>query len=224
MPWHFFKSLQERTRRSRDCQSAFFYATGLPYFKALNKDSLRGKRIGIPRNAIFTSGIAAVDKAINDAFDDAIKVIKAAGAIIVDNTDFGVVEEGIRETNFPADGLPKQDIVIGVDFYAELSKYTTQLKTNLNNITDLKSLADYTQYMGELEQFPEKNINVWLGLLQLLHAVPYIRRDSPKFYEQFISTVNGVWAREGSITAVMAGFNVDGFIMPSTSSHFFPGL
>lgn len=134
--------------------------------KDLKKNSLKGKRIGIPRHAkpplLVDDGLTnAVDK----IFDEAIKTLKVAGAIVVDNTNFASYDDLLN--GFATIDAPVVAVISPIDFVAELRKYLSQLKTNPNNITNLRDLYDHTQ-TEEREQYPEKNTDQWDFLLIFL--------------------------------------------------------
>lgn len=65
-------------------------------------------------------------------------------------------------------GAAQGDIVIGIDFYAELLRYLAQLKTNPNNITGLEDVK-YIQGNGYLETYSEKSTLQFEGLLGALN-------------------------------------------------------
>jgi len=54
------------------------------YTKALNKNALKGKRIGVPRIVFLNDSITGNDPFINIAFEKALDVIKGLGATVVD--------------------------------------------------------------------------------------------------------------------------------------------
>lgn len=74
------------------------------YVAACKLDALAGKRIGIPRNAIGSR--TAVSGPVFDAFESAINVLKEAGAIVVDNTNYTAYAAFLNST--------AEDIVLGV--------------------------------------------------------------------------------------------------------------
>jgi amidase len=80
------------------------------YTQALNFSNLRGARIIIPRNGITPDHTS---QPILDAFEAAIQVIKYAGAIIVDNTNFSAFDDYLADAN-KAPG--NESIIIDADF------------------------------------------------------------------------------------------------------------
>lgn len=85
--------------------------------------ALRGKRIGIPRNVLhaYLNTSSAVEIA---SFNDALKVLEAAGAILIDNTNF---------TGVGLDVKSKQT-VLDADFTSGIAAYFAQLTINPNNL------------------------------------------------------------------------------------------
>lgn len=57
------------------------------YTKALNKNALRGKRIGVPRKVFLNDSITGNDPSINVEFEKALRVIRSLGATVVDPSD-----------------------------------------------------------------------------------------------------------------------------------------
>lgn len=63
------------------------------YTKALRKDALRGKRIGVPRHVFLDNSISDDDVSISTEFDKALQVLRNLGATIVDPADMPSAEE-----------------------------------------------------------------------------------------------------------------------------------
>lgn len=77
------------------------------YTKALNKHSLRGKRIGVPRRFLLDL-ITANGPFINQVFQQALNTLKSLGATIVDPADFPSADELVSSKN--------ETIVLEIDF------------------------------------------------------------------------------------------------------------
>lgn len=69
------------------------------YTRALRKDALRGKRIGVPRHVFLNNSISGDDPSINVAFEQALNVIRRLGATVVDPADIPSAEEIVRSNN-----------------------------------------------------------------------------------------------------------------------------
>ena len=86
------------------------------YTKALNKNALKGKRIGVPRKVFTNDTITGNDPFVNVAFNAALDTIRALGAIVVDPADLPSADEIAVSNN--------ETIVLDVDFKASLSYYS----------------------------------------------------------------------------------------------------
>jgi len=78
------------------------------YQKALRKDALEGKRIGVPREVFLDSSMSDGDSFVNQQFENALDVIRRLGATVIDPANIPSAEEIIRSTN--------ESIVLAVDF------------------------------------------------------------------------------------------------------------
>jgi amidase len=78
------------------------------FTKALNKNALKGKRIGVPRRVFLNDSITGNDPSINVAYEKALLTIKALGATVVDPADLPSADEFVTSNN--------ETIVLNVDF------------------------------------------------------------------------------------------------------------
>jgi len=171
------------------------------YTRSLNFSSLRGARIGIPRNALATFDL---DPAILDAFDDSIQIIKDAGAIIVDSTNFTAWDEFIADENRP---LGNGSIVLYADFVSNLATYLSEVTTNPNNIHDLKDLSNFTHGFP-LEDYPNRDTGIWDAALSL----GYNNTDFRAFQaHQYTSYFGG----EGGVLGALNNYDLDALILPT---------
>ena len=86
------------------------------FTKALNKNALRGKRIGVPRNIFFNDTITGNDPSVNVAFEKALNVIRGLGATVVDPADLPSAEEILNSNN--------ETIVLDIDFKVRLFSFS----------------------------------------------------------------------------------------------------
>jgi amidase len=177
------------------------------YVKALKFDSLRGKRIGIPRNGLTTDNTS---QPILDAFEAAIKVIKHAGAIIVDNANFSAFDEYLADAK---KDIGNETIVLEADFINDLSNYLSQLTSNPNNIHSLADESNFT-HRFPLEDYPERDTAVWDQALSLGY-----NNTDPRFWQAYQYTT--YFGGEGGVTGALKKFNLDALILPTDYS---PGL
>jgi amidase len=105
------------------------------FTKALNKNALQGKRIGVPRRVFLNDSITGNDPSINVVFEEALLTIKALGATVVDPADLPSAEEFVTSNN--------ETIVLNVDFKIQLNQYFEAL---LKNPSGVRSLADLIQF------------------------------------------------------------------------------
>ncbi|KAJ6449782.1 amidase signature enzyme [Mycena sanguinolenta] len=105
------------------------------FTQALNKNSLKGKRIGVPRRVFLNDSITGNDPSINVAFEEALLTIQSLGATVVDPADLPSAEEFVTSNN--------ETIVLNVDFKIQLNQY---LEALLKNPSGVRSLADLIQF------------------------------------------------------------------------------
>jgi amidase len=178
------------------------------YTRSLNFSSLRGARIGIPRNGLTPDNTS---QPILDAFEAAIQVIKNAGAIVVDNTNFSAWDEFVADANAP---LGSEDIVLDADFISDLSSYLAQLTSNPNQITSLADEANFT-HNYKPEDYPARNTAVWDQALSLGY-----NRSDYRFWQAYQHT--SYLGGEGGVTGALAAFNLDALILPTDYSPNLP--
>lgn len=83
--------------------------TPVPDFtKALNKNALKGKRIGVPRRVFLNDTISGNDPFVNTVFETALDTIRALGATIVDPADLPSADEIAVSNN--------ETLVLDIDF------------------------------------------------------------------------------------------------------------
>ena len=78
------------------------------FTRALDKNALWAKRIGVPRNVFLNDTITGNDPSINVAFEEALNVIRSLGATVVDPADLPSAEEIVVSNN--------ETIVLDIDF------------------------------------------------------------------------------------------------------------
>ncbi|TGO40129.1 hypothetical protein BHYA_0042g00260 [Botrytis hyacinthi] len=92
------------------------------------------------------------------AFNKSLAILRSAGAIIVENTDFPTAQESMDN------GLLTVRIV-AADFVVAAEKYLDLLVYNPHNIIELADLREWTQ-SSPLEGYPNKPTEVWDAALQ----------------------------------------------------------
>ncbi|KAL9609189.1 MAG: hypothetical protein Q9167_006027 [Letrouitia subvulpina] len=175
------------------------------YVGSCNYSSLRGKRIGIPRNVIIADPSEAVVLA---AFESAIQTIKRAGATIVDNTN--ITAFALDQYNNGNSSI----IVLEADFVSDLpTNYLSKLATNPRNVNDLSDVRNFTQSFP-LEDYPDRDTGVWDEALDL-----GFNNSSPEFWAAYQNNLR-VAGPEG-ILGALTNNSLDALILPT---DFSPGL
>ena len=175
------------------------------YVGACNYSSLRGKRIGIPRNLIDPNQTGAP---VLDAFSSAIRTIERAGATIVDNTN--ITAFALDQYNNGNSSI----IVLEADFVSDLPQsYLSKLATNPQNVNDLADVREFTQTFP-IEDYPDRDTAVWDDALDL-----GFNNSAPEFWAAYQNNLE-VAGPEG-ILGALANYSLDALILPT---DFSPGL
>ncbi len=177
------------------------------YAKACQYSALKGARIGIPRNGIdyFLDSTTAP---IMSAFEDALEIIRTAGAIVTD------------QTNFPSFDVPafsrNSSIVLDTDFVAGLSDYLACLVSNPNNVHNLHDIAQYTKN-DPREDYPDRDTYVWDREL-----ARNITNTSPESFQAYQANLR--MAEEEGVLGALVEYNLDALIMPTFASFHLPAI
>ncbi|KAF9447278.1 amidase signature enzyme [Macrolepiota fuliginosa MF-IS2] len=114
------------------------------YTKALNKNALKGKRIGVPRHVFLNTSISGDDPSVNVQFEKALDVIRSLGATVVDPADMPSAEEIIRSNN--------ETIVLDTDFKVQLNQWFESLLSNPSGVRSLADLIKFDDDNPDLEE------------------------------------------------------------------------
>jgi amidase len=175
------------------------------YVTACNLSSLAGARIGIPRNVLDLFTDPEFMPQIN-AFENAVEIMRAAGATIVDNTDFPAALDFLRSK------IP--DEVLNADFIVSLADYLGSLTANPNNIRSLADLRNFTQSFP-LEQYPNRNTALWDEILD----VQGYNNTDPRFWAAYQQ--NLFFGGEGGLLGALERHDLDAVILPSSRAYRF---
>ena len=178
------------------------------YTRALNFSSLRGARIGIPRNGFSAS---STNQPILNAFEKSIQVLKNAGAVIVDNANFSAWDEYLADANAP---LGNSTIVLDADFVSDLSNYLSELTSNPQNVTSLADVSNFTHHSA-LEDYPQRNTEVWDQSLSL----GYTNSDY-RFWQAYQYSYN--FGAQGGVLGALSSYNLDALILPTNYAPNLP--
>jgi amidase len=80
------------------------------YTRALRKNALKGKRIGVPRKVFLDDLVSENDPSVNVIFEEALEVIRNLGATVVDPADLPTAEQILAIAN------QNETFVLEVDF------------------------------------------------------------------------------------------------------------
>ena len=176
------------------------------YVAACNFSSLRGKRIGIPRNVIDPT--EEPDDTVVNAFNAAVETIRRAGATIVDNTN--ITAYALAQYNNGSN----EEIVLDVDFVTDLpGEYLSMLSYNPQNVHDLADVENFTHNFAQ-EDYPDRDTAVWDQSLAF-----DFNNTSPQFWAAYQDNLE-VAGRQG-ILGLLANYSLDALILPT---NFSPGL
>ncbi len=176
------------------------------YVRACKHNALKGKRIGVPRNAVFVSNDTLP---VVEAFNAALAIMEAEGAIIVDNTNFTGLDELFES--------PAPLIVLGADFITDLPKlYLSQLATNPTGVQDVEDVRNFTQ-VTPVEEFPDRNTEVFDEAI----ALGYGNTD-PRFWEAYQTNLR--LAGPLGLTGALANYSLDALVLPTGDAAFVPAL
>tara|TARA_R110002003_G_scaffold3_30_gene199 strand:- start:4657 stop:5949 length:1293 start_codon:yes stop_codon:yes gene_type:complete len=175
-------------------------STAPDYVAACQFDALLGKRIGVPRNAIGTRTRASAP--IYDAFEAAITVLRNAGAVIVDNTNYTAYAQYLNST--------AEDTVLSGDFGPNLAAYLSQLTYNPQDVHNLADVTNFTQHFPA-EEYPSRNTAVFDASL----ALNFTNTDA-QFWAAYQEDL--FLGGPGGILGALSTYNLDAVVVPSRVS------
>ena len=175
------------------------------YVSACKFSALHRKRIGIPRNVITPSNTSGP---ILAAFANSINILKAAGAVIVDNTNF-TAYASFRNGNTTS-------IVLDADFIVDLKKYLDQLTANPNNVHTLADVSKFTHAFPQ-EDWPDRNTAIWDTTLAL-----GFNNTSPQFWAAYQQ--NLYFGGPGGVFGALKNYSLDALILPTAYSPGVPAI
>jgi len=178
------------------------------YVAACNYSSLRGKRIGIPRNVIYSQ---LGDEPVLAAFEAAIQTIKCAGATIIDNTNI---------TAYALDQYLNGNaslIVLEADFVSDLpDEYLSKLTYNPQNVHNLPDVSNFTHTFPP-EDYPDRDTAVWDEALAL-----GFNNTDPRFWAEY--QINLQTGGVQGILGLLTNYSLDALILPTAFSPGLPAL
>jgi amidase len=180
--------------------SAILGDADLDFVGACKLSALSGTRLGVSRNVISLMANNSTTAMVK-AFDKALDVLRLAGAVILESTDFPAAQDFI-------DDYELNGQLMGADFVVDVEKYLKQLVYNPNNITNLLGLRRWTQ-VNPQEGYPTKSTSVWDAALQNWNHTQY------EFWHAYQRGL--YYGDEGGLLGVIKRYNLDAVVLPS---HF----
>ncbi|KAF2151949.1 amidase [Myriangium duriaei CBS 260.36] len=174
------------------------------YVAALDKNALKGKRIGVATNA-YVGGQVAPE--VQAAFEKAITQIKGAGATIVESNFTSY--DAFLNSSVPLD-------VLEIDFVTNLKQYLDLLTYDPTGVKNLADVAKFTENFKQ-EDYPERDIDLWQQAL----AFGYNNTD-PRFWALYQQNLYF-----GGLTGVLGAIknhSLDAIILPTDVSPNLPAL
>ncbi|KAF5372556.1 hypothetical protein D9758_005184 [Tetrapyrgos nigripes] len=168
------------------------------YTRALKKDALAGKRIGVPRK-FFLDVPNIIDETVAAAFESALETIKELGATVVDPADLPSAEEFLASNN--------ETIVLDVDFKIELNAWFESLVENPSGVRSLADLIAFNDANPELEEptnFTDQS--------ELIESQATSGKDAAYFQALAFDHELG---RTRGIDAALQHFRLDALVLPA---------
>ncbi len=173
----------------------------LDFVGACKLSALKGARLGVPRNVISLL-TENTTKSMVEAFEHTLHVLRSAGAVIVENTDFPAAQE-LFDDDFSLAAK-----IMAADFVVDIEKYLKQLTYNPNNITNLADLRRWTQE-SPLEGYPTKPTDLWDAALQNWN------NTEDGFWRAYQQAL--YYGDEGGLLGTIKRYHLDAILLPS---HF----
>jgi len=161
------------------------------YSTALKTEGLKGKRIGVVRS------LAGFHEAVDERFNQAVKDLATAGAIIVDDLEFPQSPEGLSDAAYN---------VLLYEFKHDLNLYLSGLPGDAGRLTLAKLIA-FNQKNAEAEMF-------WFGQEIFLKAQEKGGLDSVEYREalELVQTFS-----RKAINDLLAEQDLDLLVSPSNT-------
>ncbi|KAG1740450.1 amidase signature domain-containing protein [Suillus paluster] len=167
------------------------------YMRALDKNALKGARLGVPRAFIRDMTI------IEETFNSSLDVFRALGAEIVDPADFPDAEE-LQGSKVE---IQPEKLVFGVDFKAGISKYTSELVAVPTGIKTLADVIEFNKTHADLE----------LPAPFYTDQSRLIESEATQVDDAYFAALaeNFDLGRTRGIDATLTQFNLDAIILPT---------
>ncbi|KAG2134786.1 amidase signature domain-containing protein [Suillus clintonianus] len=163
------------------------------YMKALDKNALKGARLGVPRSFIRDV------KTLEDTFNSSLDILRALGAEIVDPANFPATEELLTSK--------AEELVSSVDFKIGVNKYISEL---VEVPTGVKALAD-------LIEFNKTHADQELPAPFYTDQSQFIESEATQVDDAYFAALAEDFdlGRTRGIDAALTQFNLDAIILPT---------
>ncbi|KAF9224888.1 amidase signature enzyme [Gyrodon lividus] len=167
------------------------------YMKALDKDALKSKRLGVPRNLIKDNNL------VEEEFNKALDILRSLGAEIVDPADFPNGEE--------LEGSEYERLVLTVELKVGVNKYISELRKRPANINNLADLIKFNSENKEKE-LPEPYHT---------DQSQFYKSEDSKEDEQYYEAIKKDYelGRTEGIDATLKKFRLDAIVLPSNYGY-----
>ena len=185
------------------------------YISALNLSSLKGARIGVPRNALpeWEYGPNG-GRQVWSAFNSSLEVISLLGATIIDPTPYSYLN--VDPQRFNNWHYLNRSITTHADFLSGINGYLSSLVTNPKNLNSLADLRKCTVSTPE-EDWPSHDVHRWDQYL----AVNLSPSSSEAWNAwQALQFIGG----EGSVLGTLDRHNLDALVLPSFTAFSLPSI
>lgn len=176
------------------------------YAGCLSLTSLKGARIGVPRQVLDTLG-DSTSGPIFAAFNASIDVMRKAGAIIVDPIEFPAWADIV------ADKGDSENAVLAADLLSTLPIYFSQLTYNPLKVKNLADVSNFTQHF-KLEDYPERDTAFWDTAFTLFN------NTDPEFWPIYQQSY--YFGAEGGVLGALKKYKLDAIILPTDFASSLP--
>ena len=178
------------------------------YVAACKETALTGVRIGVPYNVLDLYA-NRIDSSLLAAFEQAIKDVEAAGAI--------VVEANFTQASFEAFQTDKNNsLVLQADFLTGLPEYLGQLVEADNLIKDLTDVEKWTKAL-QTEDYSDKDTAIWDAALRA-----GIRNTDSTFWEAYQASY--YYGADSGVLGALSRNNVSALLLPTQFSFELPAI
>ncbi|KAG2134791.1 amidase signature domain-containing protein [Suillus clintonianus] len=170
------------------------------YMRALDKNALKGARLGVPRS--FIRNI----KTIEETFNLSLDVFRALGAEIVDPADFPDTEELLNSK--------AEKRVLDVDFKVCLNRYLSELVDVPTGVKTLAALIEFNEGRAELNLPPPFYKD----------QSQFIQSEAAQVDDAYLAALAEDFdlGRTRGIDATLTQFDLDAIILPTDALAWKP--